>query len=125
MSSPKFAINPNETRYAEAGMTGHLLLDHPLLNEGSAFTEDERRRRRLLGLLTYHSSTVDEQSAKRILPQRKARGMRREGRGRISNWILLLPSFHEQSFPRVEEKATNFASREGKLAMRRALCFIS
>ena len=61
MSSPKFAINRNETRYAEAGLTGHLLLDHPLLNEGSAFQEDERRQRRLLGLLPYHCSTVDEQ----------------------------------------------------------------
>ncbi len=61
MSSPKFAIKPNEVAEAEAGLTGHLLLDHPLLNEGSAFTEDDRRRRGLLGLLPYHSSTVDEQ----------------------------------------------------------------
>jgi len=61
MSSPKLATRQNETRDAEAGLTGHLLLDHPLLNEGSAFTEAERRRRRLLGLLPYHSSTVDEQ----------------------------------------------------------------
>jgi len=42
-------------------LTGHLLLDHPLLNEGSAFQEDERRQRRLLGLLPYHCSTVEEQ----------------------------------------------------------------
>jgi malate dehydrogenase (oxaloacetate-decarboxylating) len=61
MSSPTIAINRNETRYAEAGLTGHLLLDHPLLNEGSAFPEAERRERRLLGLLPYHCSTVAEQ----------------------------------------------------------------
>ncbi len=61
MSSPKIAINRNGTRYAAAGLTGHLLLDHPLLNEGSAFPEDERRQRQLLGLLPYHCSTVAEQ----------------------------------------------------------------
>ncbi len=64
MSTAKFAINPNETRHTEAGLLGHLLLDHPLLNEGSAFPEDARRQRRLLGLLPYHCSTVDEQLAR-------------------------------------------------------------
>jgi malate dehydrogenase (oxaloacetate-decarboxylating) len=44
-----------------AGLTGHPLLDHPLLNEGSAFTEADRRRLGLLGLLPYHCSTIDEQ----------------------------------------------------------------
>lgn len=32
---------------------------------------------------------------------------------------------HEQTFPRVEEKATNFAEREAGLIKRSALCFIS
>jgi malate dehydrogenase (oxaloacetate-decarboxylating) len=49
-------IEPDET-----GLTGHPLLDHPLLNEGSAFTETDRRRLGLLGLLPFHSSTIDEQ----------------------------------------------------------------
>jgi malate dehydrogenase (oxaloacetate-decarboxylating) len=44
-----------------SGPTGHPLLDHPLLNEGSAFTETDRRRLGLLGLLPYHCSTIDEQ----------------------------------------------------------------
>jgi malate dehydrogenase (oxaloacetate-decarboxylating) len=44
-----------------AGLTGHSLLDHPLLNEGSAFPEADRRRLGLLGLLPYHCSTIDEQ----------------------------------------------------------------
>jgi malate dehydrogenase (oxaloacetate-decarboxylating) len=61
MSSPQFASTPPEKPDVEVGLTGHLLLDHPLLNEGSAFPEDERRRLRLIGLLPYHCSTVAEQ----------------------------------------------------------------
>ena len=61
MSSPILAIEPTRNVSAEAGFTGHPLLDHPLLNEGSAFSEAERRRLGLLGLLPYHCSTVDEQ----------------------------------------------------------------
>lgn len=46
---------------ARSGFSGHQILDHPLLNEGSAFSESDRRRLGLLGLLPYHSSTIDEQ----------------------------------------------------------------
>lgn len=60
MSSPTFAIEPIQ-QVTGANLSGHSLLDHPLLNEGSAFPEDERRRLGLLGLLPYHCSTVDEQ----------------------------------------------------------------
>src|SRR5678815_5280875 len=45
-------------------ITGHLLLDNPLLNKGSAYSEDERREFGLLGLLPLHSSTVEEQLAR-------------------------------------------------------------
>jgi malate dehydrogenase (oxaloacetate-decarboxylating) len=45
----------------ETALTGHRLLDDPLLNKGSAFPEAERRELGLLGLLPVHSSTVDEQ----------------------------------------------------------------
>jgi len=45
----------------QSGLKGHQLLEHPLMNEGSAFTEADRRRLGLLGLLPYHSSTVEEQ----------------------------------------------------------------
>ena len=45
-------------------LTGQLLLDNPLLNKGSAFTENERRELGLLGLLPPHSSTVEEQLAR-------------------------------------------------------------
>jgi malate dehydrogenase (oxaloacetate-decarboxylating) len=45
-------------------LTGQFLLDNPLLNKGSAFSEDERRELGLLGLLPPHSSTVEEQLAR-------------------------------------------------------------
>lgn len=64
MSSPQFAKTPPDKFNDEAGFAGHLLLDHPLLNEGSAFPEADRRRLGLLGLLPYHCSTVDEQLAR-------------------------------------------------------------
>ncbi|HKU76248.1 MAG TPA: NAD-dependent malic enzyme [Pyrinomonadaceae bacterium] len=48
----------------ETGLTGQLLLDSPLLNKGSAFSQDERREFGLLGLLPLHSSTVEEQLAR-------------------------------------------------------------
>jgi malate dehydrogenase (oxaloacetate-decarboxylating) len=40
---------------------GETLLDNPLLNKGSAFTEDERREFGLVGLLPPHLSTIEEQ----------------------------------------------------------------
>src|SRR5260370_25653237 len=41
--------------------TGKALLENPLLNKGSAFTEHERLEFGLLGLLPPHISTVEEQ----------------------------------------------------------------
>jgi malate dehydrogenase (oxaloacetate-decarboxylating) len=43
---------------------GPEVLEHPLLNKGSAFTEGERRSLGLLGLLPPHVSTPDEQLAR-------------------------------------------------------------
>jgi malate dehydrogenase (oxaloacetate-decarboxylating) len=48
-------------RIFEVSLRGQMLLDHALLNKGSAFTEDERRNFGLLGLLPPHVSNVDEQ----------------------------------------------------------------
>ena len=45
-------------------LTGQLLLDNPLLNKGSAFSQEERRELGLLGLLPPHSSTIEEQLAR-------------------------------------------------------------
>src|SRR5689334_9421991 len=50
----------NET-VLETSLTGQSLLDNPLLNKGSAFSEGERRELGLLGLLPQHASTIDEQ----------------------------------------------------------------
>jgi malate dehydrogenase (oxaloacetate-decarboxylating) len=43
------------------GLTGKQLLDTPLLNKGSAFSESERHEFELLGLLPPHVSTIEEQ----------------------------------------------------------------
>jgi malate dehydrogenase (oxaloacetate-decarboxylating) len=42
-------------------ITGQRLLDDPLLNKGSAFSETERGELGLLGLLPLHTSTIEEQ----------------------------------------------------------------
>ncbi len=52
------------TDVMEVSLTGHALLHHPLLNKGSAFTEDERRELRLLGLLPPHVASMEEQMAR-------------------------------------------------------------
>ncbi len=43
---------------------GPALLDTPIFNKGTAFPEDERRELGLLGLLPFHSSSVEEQLAR-------------------------------------------------------------
>ena len=66
MNSPvmKSANETGETESLEESLTGHLLLDDPLLNKGSAFPEKERRELGLLGLLPLHASTIEEQLAR-------------------------------------------------------------
>lgn len=48
----------------EISLSGPLLLDYPLFNKGSAFTDEERREFGLLGLLPPHVFTIDEQMAR-------------------------------------------------------------
>jgi malate dehydrogenase (oxaloacetate-decarboxylating) len=48
----------------ETPLRGHLLLETPLLNKGSAFSADERRELGLHGLLPAHIATLDEQLAR-------------------------------------------------------------
>ena len=50
-----------EADVLEVPFTGHLLLERPLFNKGTAFTAAERRELRLLGLLPPHEETLDEQ----------------------------------------------------------------
>jgi len=45
----------------ETPLDGSLMLESPMLNKGSAFTEEERRNLGLLGLLPSHVATMDEQ----------------------------------------------------------------
>lgn len=59
MTSIKPADAQEET--VEISLTGQALLEIPLLNKGSAFTEEERREFGLMGLLPPHVSTLDEQ----------------------------------------------------------------
>jgi malate dehydrogenase (oxaloacetate-decarboxylating) len=48
----------------EVPFRGHLLLEQPLFNKGSAFTREERRTLGLLGLLPPTQETLDEQAAR-------------------------------------------------------------
>jgi malate dehydrogenase (oxaloacetate-decarboxylating) len=61
---PATALSGSKTETKSVSMRGHVLLDTPLLNKGSAFSEDERRDFGLLGLLPFHSSTTEEQLAR-------------------------------------------------------------
>jgi malate dehydrogenase (oxaloacetate-decarboxylating) len=47
--------------HLEISLTGPALLETPLLNKGSSFSEEERREFGLMGLLPPHVSTMDEQ----------------------------------------------------------------
>src|SRR5262249_13252624 len=48
----------------EVSLTGQALLENPLLNKGSAFSEEERREFGLMGLVPPHISSTDEQLAR-------------------------------------------------------------
>ena len=48
----------------EVPFGGHLLLETPLLNKGTAFTREERRSLGLLGLLPPSEESLDEQAAR-------------------------------------------------------------
>jgi malate dehydrogenase (oxaloacetate-decarboxylating) len=54
----------DEGRTVETDRTGHDVLNTPVLNKGSAWSEEERIGLGLLGLLPYHISTIDEQLAR-------------------------------------------------------------
>lgn len=45
----------------EVPFTGQMLLEHPLLNKGTSFPEDERREFNLLGLLPQHVTPLEVQ----------------------------------------------------------------
>jgi len=55
---------PRGDAIIETALTGERLLENPLLNKGSAFTEAERRELGLLGLLPPHVATMEQQLAR-------------------------------------------------------------
>ena len=51
--------------FVETDLFGYELLNDPLLNKGTAFTDEERDAFDLHGLLPPHVATLDEQVARR------------------------------------------------------------
>src|SRR5271155_5674000 len=60
MSAPDLTGSIDTDRY------GYDLINTPMLNKGTAFTEEERTEFRLHGLLPPHVGTLDEQVARRL-----------------------------------------------------------
>ncbi|MCH9703202.1 MAG: NAD-dependent malic enzyme, partial [Chlamydiae bacterium] len=51
----------NQDFSIDTHVRGELILQDPILNKGTAFTEEERTRLRLHGLLPPHIKTLEEQ----------------------------------------------------------------
>ncbi|HEX9056808.1 MAG TPA: NAD-dependent malic enzyme [Ktedonobacterales bacterium] len=68
VTTPVSPTSPHPVEQSEeviqTSLTGSMLLEHPLLNKGSAFPENERSDFGLLGLLPSHIATMDEQLAR-------------------------------------------------------------
>jgi malate dehydrogenase (oxaloacetate-decarboxylating) len=63
-TSPSASARTAEQRASTTALSGQELLEHTLLNKGSAFTEDERSEFGLLGLLPAHVASLEEQLAR-------------------------------------------------------------
>jgi len=57
-------VSPQPQTNAAVQKSGTELIDDPLLNKGTAFTEEERHKLGLLGLLPPHVESLDEQAAR-------------------------------------------------------------
>src|SRR5580700_9896952 len=74
---------PNaETAVVETALSGYELLNNPVLNKGTAFTDDERDAFDLLGLLPPHVAELDYQVMRRL---DAFRGLRRD----IQKYVFL------------------------------------
>jgi malate dehydrogenase (oxaloacetate-decarboxylating) len=58
--------SPDPIAPVETDLTGLDLINNPMLNKGTAFTEEERSAFRLHGLLPPHVGTLDEQVERRL-----------------------------------------------------------
>lgn len=62
MSKFKINVDPmTGEKYISVPFTGRLLIEHPIYNKGSAFTEIEREQLGLDGVLPQHVSTMEQQ----------------------------------------------------------------
>ena len=57
-------MSPNHPNDTNTELTGAALIDNPLHNKGTAFSEQERRQFRLMGLLPPHIENLDAQVAR-------------------------------------------------------------
>jgi malate dehydrogenase (oxaloacetate-decarboxylating) len=64
IATPCASAREAEQRTGTSTLTGQELLECPLLNKGSAFTEEERREFGLLGLLPAHVASMEAQLAR-------------------------------------------------------------
>jgi hypothetical protein len=77
-------------------LEGIALLTDPLLNKGSAFTEEKRTSFHLHGLLPPHVGTLDEQSDRRLKALRKFET-------NLERYLLLLSDSGASLLPPVSE----------------------
>lgn len=62
MPTLRYDIAPDGTLRARTSRRGRDILNHPLLNKGTAFSPEERRQFGLSGLLPAHVTNLDEQA---------------------------------------------------------------
>ncbi|KAI8391308.1 uncharacterized protein BYT42DRAFT_490613 [Radiomyces spectabilis] len=64
MKTHTYGEKPGNQPIVETCLKGQLLLNHPLLNKGSAFSKEERDQFELASLLPYTHSSLEDQTAR-------------------------------------------------------------
>ncbi|HEX6541358.1 MAG TPA: NAD-dependent malic enzyme [Ktedonobacterales bacterium] len=121
MAQQESALERDDEPVIQTPLTGEMLLENPLLNKGSAFTDAERREFGLLGLLPPHVATMEQQLARTYENyQRKATDLERyiflaslQDRNETLFYRLLLEHIREMSpivyTPEVGEACENYS----------------